>query len=399
MAVIPKTIKHMNENISRIESFNLSCLSINLSPIQKEQISLFFSKLGKTLHFEEMPLNLTESIEFNSHNEKILVVDPSELDSIEVKWLNQISNLHQTPCFIVINEKDSQFSELKKSISVNHPYINFVRTNHFERDMKEAIDKIANTIGIKLLKQKKQRKYQFNKVFSPHFLSGLLILAPAINLLLHLTHKDISITDLFIALVQKNNIITFLQFFVILPLAGYAPLRKKSWSLIALISLQVYLLSQIFTPTNLSINGNDYILHFDYGFLVFYNAVLAGFFTNRLYKTYWNLNFKLWRDTQRFKTELPILYATKDEKRPSKITNISLSGAYFEAEEELNIGDKVQLQFILNGKVHSLEATVRRTQHQSTKQLVGHGIEFTKIEDPMKNSLNSYLEGLTSRIQ
>ncbi len=116
-------------------------------------------------------------------------------------------------------------------------------------------------------------------------------------------------------------------------------------------------------------------------------------------RPYWNKAQMLWRDTSRFQTDLPVHFEHEKETVYSTITNISCSGAYFQAANKMKLGDQLDLLFMLNGKERRIPAQIKRAHHFESNSLYGYGLVFTQLTSGDKNLLKDYISELTIRTQ
>ena len=97
------------------------------------------------------------------------------------------------------------------------------------------------------------------------------------------------------------------------------------------------------------------------------------------------LTKKIWRKSYRHTTKLPVYIRYKDQRIGTSIRNLSTEGAYFESDHELQIGESIDLKFMIKNTPLLIKAEIKRTEKCQNNNKFGHGIEFSFKTKAEKN--------------
>lgn len=332
------------------------------------------------------------------HSCSLLIIN---LDAIDKHAFERIEKLveHKQVATIVFSHNPRGDEEF--NIAKDHPYIEFVITSTLSKHFVKSVDELLKRCGqVMKLKARLQKVSVTSKPKSFYLLAALLLLEPIIKIFYMKISTGFDFDVVFRTIFSIEGIITNFEFWFMFPLAGVALISQKSWSFAVFMMVQVYSLFSLFYYTEFTWPYVADSPHMSASFLILLNtAVVLYFLVPEHRRPFWNRSQKLWRNTSRYATNLPIFFTNGRDKSYTSITNISKSGAYFMSNENIAVGEKTKLQFFIAGKVHEVEATVKRTHQTEQSNQYGYGVEFDSLPTSTKEVLTEYIESLEMKLQ
>jgi len=352
-----------------------------------------FKTSARTYH------ELKEGLDYlMSHSCDLLVINIDHIDKESTQRIEELINFKQIPTIILSNNPnaDEEFG-----ISKNNKFVQFVITTSMKKHFINSVEHlIANTGTGAKFQHRISKVSTSTKPRSFYFLASILFLEPIFKILYMKFSTGFDFEIVFRTILSISGFVTNFEFWFMFPLAGIALVTEKSWSFLVFIGVQAYCLFAHFYYVEFTWPYVSDSPHVSSSFLMIINtAIILYFMVPEHRRPFWNKSQKLWRNTSRYTTELPTYFTSGGEKLYTSITNISKTGAYFTSNENIPVGEKTQLQFILNGKVHEVNATIKRTHTTEQKSEYGYGVEFDSLTPPVKEVITEFVEGLNTKIQ
>lgn len=404
----------MGQNQSKQEQLNPSGPSeqeVSSKPVNSEKTALIIgseelvqinisNKLHKkfefkTRTFSTLQTGLDYMLEFKT---QLVVIDLDNIDEEVLNRVYELVNYTQTPT-VFISEDSNAVNNFK--LPIKHPFISFLPKTVINTMFNDTLILLFKQNGIATKLGHRLQKVSTNKKpISFILLACLLLLEPVFKILFMKFSTGFDFETVFRTVFSIEGFITNFEFWAMFPLAGFALISEKSWSFLVFGLVQIYCVFSHFYYVEFAWPYVSESPHISASFLMFVNSAFILYFLvpeNR--RPYWNKSQKLWRNTSRYTTSLPTYFTHNTEKLYTTITDISASGAYFKSSENIALGQKTDLQFILDGKVQHVSAFIKRTHETAEKNTYGYGVSFENLTKLQKGLILEYINALDTRLQ
>jgi len=343
--------------------------------------------------------NLKDGLDYlMDHNCQLIVIDLDAIDSDSFERIEQLVNFKQIPTILLSNNPnaDEEFG-----IPRDHLFIEFVISTSVEKHFVKSVSTLFERTGSGIkIKHRLSKISQGKKPRSFYFIAALLFCEPILKTLYMKFSTGFEFEVVFRTIFSMEGIVTNFEYWFMFPVAGLALVSEKSWSFLVFMFVQAYCIFAHFYYVEFTWPYVSDSPHVSSSFLMLINtAVILYFLVPEHRRPFWNKSQKLWRNTSRYATSLPAYFSSGGEKLYTSITNISKTGAYFVSKENIPVGEKTSLQFIIDGKVHEVDAVVKRTHDTEEKNVYGYGVEFESLTTPIKEVIDQYIEKLDTKLQ
>lgn len=241
-----------------------------------------------------------------------------------------------------------------------------------------------------------------NKPIVFTIISILCLIEPAIKILYFkaITHFDFMV--ILSNLQTRNTFMEVVDFWLIFPIAGFLILKLRKWTYFAFMSVLAYIIYNISTYEKYTWPYNS-----DTPFL--YNYVIAGlslsvfvyFLFPNMRHLFFDRRARMWETKTRYSVGISCKLMGDSLTFPSRILNISKTGAFFEESPYLKVGDLLLLEFNFIG--HEIKVPVRIIHQHKSSTKAGFGAEFvfesmgqslkmSKVINVIKKSHNEFKE-------
>ena len=397
MSASTKPISDFSNEITAKSNSNATAIVIGKEEFTQSNIS---SKLNKYFDYNVRTYkDLNAGLEYIlKYKTSVIVIDIDQIDIDSLRRVYELVNYTQTPTILLSQDASSNKEYF---LATNHPFITFLPKALINNMFRESLELLLKENGItSKLNHRVQKVSGGRKPKSFYFLATLLLLEPILKILFMKLSTDFSFEIVLRTIFSMEGIVSNFEFWFMFPLAGIALITERPWSFLVFIAVQVYCIFSHVYYVEFTWPYVSSSPHISSSFLLFVNtAVILYFLVPENLRPYWNKSQMLWRDTSRFATNLPTYFTFGTEKVYTTITNISASGAYFKTSEKLNIGRITELSFIVDGKVYTFKASVKRTHPTEIENVFGYGVCFEGLEQEQKDFLKDYVSKLETRIQ
>lgn len=379
------------ENVSSATAIILGC-SEELNILISNQLSAKFELSTRTYPTPKGAIDYIKT-----HNLNLIIINLDTIDANSLERYQELFKLKQiSTLFISHNPNADEEFDLNKS-----HYNSFIITTSIEKHLVKTVTGLfKNTNKLIKLRDRIQKVSHTEKPKSFYLLAAALFLEPIFKVLYMKFETGFDFDIIFRTIFSMPSFVSHFEFWGLFPLAGVALITQRSWSFPVFMLIQAYCLFSHFYYVEFTWPYVADSPHLSSTFLLIFNSLIVLYFIVPEHRRpFWNMSQKLWRDTSRFSTKLPTYFTVGDEKLYTSIQNISATAAYFVSEENIPVGEVTSLQFIINGKVHEIEAIVRRTHHTEEKNMYGYGVEFSKLPVETKEVLHQYIDQLETKIQ
>jgi hypothetical protein len=214
-----------------------------------------------------------------------------------------------------------------------------------------------------------------NKPFIFSILSFLCLIEPVIKILYFkaITHFDFLV--IFANLQARNTFLEVFDFWIVFPLAGLLIVRLRKWTYFAFMSTLAYIVYNIFTYEKYTWPYNsDTPFMYNYVVALMAFAVFAYFLSPRAREPFFDRRARLWETKTRYKIDIACKLKSSSLTFPSKILNISKTGAFVQDSPYIKLGDTLEMEFSFLGQ--TLEVPVHIVHKHNSHNKQGYGVEF-----------------------
>lgn len=214
-----------------------------------------------------------------------------------------------------------------------------------------------------------------NKPFIFSILSFLCLIEPVIKILYFkaITHFDFLV--IFANLKARNTFLEVFDFWLVFPIAGLLIVRLRKWTYFGFMSILAYIVYNIFTYEKYTWPYNsDTPFMYNYVVALMAFAVFAYFLSPSAREPFFDRRARLWETKTRYKIEISCKLKSSSLTFPSRILNISKTGAFVQDSPYIKIGDTLEMEFNLLG--HIVEVPVLIVNKHTSHNNQGYGVEF-----------------------
>jgi hypothetical protein len=381
-------------NKQKKNNFSKQALIIGAEELVQINLS---NKLSKNFEFQVRNFNdLKMGIDFIIKSEaEVLVIDLDKINTETLERVYELINYTQTPTiFIATDPHDFKLPD-------EHPFISILSKSIINTMFNESLTLLIEKVNLsKKTYLRLQKVSKGKKPKSFYILATILLLEPLIKFIYMKMSTGLDVDVVVRTIMSIKGIQDNFEFWFMFPIAGIALIIERSWSFLVFAVIQIYCIYSYFTYEAFSWPYVAESPHKSAAFLIMVNFTLILYFLvpeNR--RPYWNKAQMLWRDTSRFQADLAVHFEHENDTVYSTITNISCSGAYFQASNKMQLGHQLNLLFMLSGKERKISAQIKRAHHFESDNLYGYGLVFNNLTSGDKNLLKDYISQLTIRTQ
>lgn len=214
-----------------------------------------------------------------------------------------------------------------------------------------------------------------NKPFLFTLLSVLCFIEPAIKVLYFRAITQFDFLVILANLKARNTFVEVFDFWIVFPLAGLLIMRLRKWTYFAFMSILAYIVYNIFTYEKYTWPYNS-DTPFMYNYVVAFGAfaVFAYFLSPKAREPFFDRRARLWETKTRYKVQISCKLKSSSLTFPSKILNISKTGAFVQDSPYIKVGDMFEMEFNFLG--HTMEVPVQIIHKHTGDNKQGFGIEF-----------------------
>lgn len=214
-----------------------------------------------------------------------------------------------------------------------------------------------------------------NKPFIFSILSFLCLIEPVIKILYFkaITHFDFLV--ILANLKARNTFLEVFDFWLVFPMAGLLIVRLRKWTYFGFMSILAYIVYNIFTYEKYTWPYNsDTPFMYNYVVALMAFSVFAYFLSPSAREPFFDRRARLWETKTRYKIEISCKLKSSSLTFPSKILNISKTGAFVQDSPYIKVGDTLEMEFNFLG--HTVEVPVLIVNKHSSHNKQGYGVEF-----------------------
>ena len=206
-------------------------------------------------------------------------------------------------------------------------------------------------------------------------LSVLCLIEPLIKVLYFKAATHFDFLVIFENLKARNTFVEVFDFWMAFPLAGLLIMRLRKWTYLGFMSMLSYIVYNIFSYEKYTWPYNsDTPFMYNYVVAMGAVAVFLYFLSPKAREPFFDRRARLWETKTRYKVDIYCKLQSSSLTFPSKIINISKSGAFVQDSPYINIGDLLVMEFNFLGE--KIEVPLRIVHKYESEHKCGYGAEF-----------------------
>jgi len=218
------------------------------------------------------------------------------------------------------------------------------------------------------------------KPFIFTLISILCLVEPLIKVLYFkaITHFDFAV--IVSNLSARASFFEVVDFWLVFPIAGLFILKLRKFNYFAFLAIQAYIIYSIVTYEEYTWPYNsDSPFFYNYALTVFSIMSFLYFLLPGTRKPFFDARVRWWEPMVRFNVAIKCQLINARGNWSSTIRNISKSGVFIEGGHELEVGDKLIMEFIAFGETHSLILEVMNKHAMDERKGFGARFHFDSL--------------------
>jgi PilZ domain len=214
-----------------------------------------------------------------------------------------------------------------------------------------------------------------NKPFIFTVLSALCFIEPLIKVLYFKATTQFDFLVIFANLKARNTFMEVVDFWLIFPIAGLLILKLRKWTYFSFLAVLSYINYNIFTYEKYTWPYNsDSPFIYNYFVALMSLAVFVYFLFPGVREPFFDRRVRWWEPKKRYNVQITCKLQSSNLTFPSRIINISQSGAFVLDSKYLKVGDQLQMEFAFIGRTISVPVEV--VNRHSIQNQIGFGLKF-----------------------
>jgi hypothetical protein len=216
-------------------------------------------------------------------------------------------------------------------------------------------------------------------------LSVLCLIEPLIKVLYFKLTTNFSFITIMSNLSARDSLREVFEFWLLFPIAGLMIIKLRNWSYVGFIALMGYTISTILNYEEYTWPYNS-DTPFVYSYLVaaFCFCTIVYFLLPNTRRPFFDARVRWWEPMVRFQVSMKCHLINARGNWTSTIRNVSKSGVFIEGGQDLEVGDKLIMEFTAYGETHSLIIEVMNKHTMDNRHGFGARFHFDSISQVFK---------------